>query len=121
MVPWLEICDGNVPAKLDNERGLEEAPLQLPGDVRHVTLHTDGAGYQEHVLRACNNPAFRTEQTRRFGTVGLICGAQRSEQLMAEVARLGEDAWRPMAETGSGPAVSNGTQLECAELPYVSK
>ena len=98
MVPWLEIRDGNVPAKLDNERALEET-----------------------VLRACNNPAFRSESTRRFGTIGLICGAKRSDQLMAEVAQLGEDAWRPMTETGRGPVGPNRIQLECAELPYVSK
>ena len=37
---------------------------QLPGEVRRVTLRTDGAGYQEPVLRACNNPALRSESTR---------------------------------------------------------
>ncbi len=116
MVPWLEIRDGNVPAAMDNQRGFEEALLQLPAQVREVTLRTDGAGYQETVIRACNNPAFRPEQTRRLGTIGLICGATRSEELMAEVARLGEDAWRPM----TGPAVSDRAQLECAELPFVS-
>ena len=116
MAPWLEIRDGNVPAALDNRRGLDEALLQLPGEVRQVTLRTDGAGYQENVIRACNNPAFRPEVTRRFGTIGLICGAARSEQLMTEVARLGEDAWRPM----KGPAAADRGQLECAELPYVS-
>ena len=123
MVPWLEIRDGNVPAKLDNLRGLDEALLQLPGEVRQVTLRTDGAGYQENVIRACNNPAFRREETRRFGTIGLVCGAKRSEHLMAEVARLGEDAWRPVtgpADTGSGHTVTDRAQLECAELPFVS-
>ena len=61
----------------------------------------------ETVLRACNNPAFRSEETRRFGTVGLICGAKRSDQLMAEVARLAEDAWHPMTGTGRGSAGPN--------------
>ncbi len=96
---------------MDNLRALDEALLQLPGQVRRVTLRTDGAGYQEEVIRACNNPGFRSAATRRLGTVGLICGAQRSEPLMAEVARLSEDAWRPMA--------GERAQLECAELPYV--
>lgn len=120
MVPWLEIRDGNVPANLDNERALEEALWQLPGEVRRVTLRTDGAGYQETVLRACNNPALRSESTRRFGTIGLVCSATRSDQLMAEVARLADDAWHPL-ETGSATAKANAPQLECAELSYVSK
>ena len=119
MVPWMEIRDGNVPAAMDNLRALDEAPLQLPGQVRQVTLRTDGAGYQEEVIRACNNPAFRSEETRRLGTVGLICGATRSEPLMAEVARLRENAWHPMSEPRSTQAAPDKPQLECAELPYV--
>ena len=82
MVPWLEARDGNVPAALDNERGFEETLLQVPGDVRRVMLRTDGAGYQDNVIRACNDPGFRSEGTRRFGTIGLICGATRSAQLI---------------------------------------
>ena len=123
MAPWLEARDGNVPASMDNLRALEEALLQLPDAVRRVTLRTDGAGYQDDVIRACNDPGFRSEGTRRFGTIGLICGATRSEPLMAEVTRLADDAWQPVAEpagTGSGAAGPDKPQLECAELAYVS-
>lgn len=120
MVPWLEMRDGNVPATLDNRRGLEEALLQLPDDIGRVVLRSDAAAYQEEVIRACNDPAFRREETRRFGTVGLVCGAVRSEPLMAEVARLGEDAWRPMPVSGRNRrAAPDRAPLECAELPYV--
>ena len=123
MVPWLEARDGSVPAKLDNGRALRETLLQLPGDVRRVKLRTDGAGYQESVIRACNDPGVRSEETRRFGTIGLVCGAARSEQLMVEAARPADDAWQPVAEpaeTGSDAAGPDRPQLECAELPYVS-
>ena len=99
MVPWLEARDGNVPATRDNGRALRETLLQLPGDVRRVTLRTDGAGYQESVIRACNDPGVRGEETRRFGTIGLICGAARSEPLMV---------------------APDKPQRECAELPHVS-
>ena len=120
MVPWLELRDGNVPAKLDNRRGFEEALMQLPGAVGRAVLRGDAAGYQEEVIRACNEPALRKEETRRFGTVGLVCGAVRSEALMAEVARLAEDDWRPMpADRRRRRAASGGGPLECAELPYV--
>ena len=98
MAPWLEARDGNVPASLDNERAIKETLLQLPGDVRRVTLRTDAAGYQDKVIRACNDPALRGEETQRFGTIGLNCGAARSERLMAEVARLPNGAWKPASE-----------------------
>ena len=42
---------------------------------------------------------------------------------MAEVTRLADDAWQPVAEpagTGSGAAGPDKPQLECAELAYVS-
>ena len=74
------------------------------------TLRTDGAGYQDKVIGVCNDPGFRGEETRRFGTIGLICGATRSEQLMTEVARPADEAWQPVAEpagTGSGAAGPN--------------
>ncbi len=123
MVPWIENRDGNVPAAMDNQRGFEEALLQLPGEVRQVTLHTDGAGYQAKLLRACNNPAFRPERTRRLGTIGLVCGATCSEDLMAEFARLADDAWRPVAKPAEPRCAQDGSDkppLECAELPSVS-
>ena len=70
--------------------------MQLPDNVGRVVLRSDAAAYQEEAICACNDPAIRREETRRLCTVGLVCGAVRSEPLMAEVARLGEDAWRPM-------------------------
>ena len=83
-------------------------------------LRSDAAACQEEVVRACNDPAFRREETRRFGTVGLVCGAVRPEPLMAEVARLGEDAWRPVPVSGRNRrAAPDRAPLECAELPYV--
>ena len=114
MVPWLEARDGNVPAAMDNQRGFEEALLQLPAQVRRVTLRTDGAGYQENVIRACNNPAFRPEQTRRLGTIGLICGATRSEELMAEVTRLTDDAWQPVAAPVETVPVSSHWKIDAS-------
>ena len=109
MAPWLEIRDGNLPAHLDNERALEEALWQLPSEIRRVTLRTDGAGYQETVLRACNNPAFRSESTRRFGTIGLICTAMGSDQLMAEVDGGGGTAHRRcLAPAGDGQRNGEG-------------
>ncbi|MCY4319271.1 MAG: hypothetical protein OXE76_08810 [Alphaproteobacteria bacterium] len=117
MVPWLENRDGNVPAAMDNGRGFEEALLQLPGDLCRVTLRTDGAGYQDNVIRACNDPGVRSEERRRFGTIGLICGATRLEPLMAEVARLADDAAGGGADTGSGVAGRPSCSLNAPSFP----
>ncbi len=120
MTPWLEFRDGNVPASLDNARALDETLAQLPAVVERVTLRTDGAGHQEAVIRACNNPARRSERTRRFRVVGLIAGATLSKALLEEVKRLPEDAWSPVA-SGIEPASGDEAgDLECAELPFVS-
>ncbi len=61
------------------------------------------------MIRACNDPGVRSEETGRFGTIGLICGAARSEQLMVEPV-----------ETESGAPGPDKPQRECAALPHVS-
>ena len=123
MTPWLEMRDGNVPASFENRRGLEATLRQLPESIRRATLRTDGAGYQEEVFRFCNDPAGRPADLRRFGVIGLFCGATRSEELMAEAKRLPEAAWRPLHKPGSGDGSKPGDDgdiIECAELPFVS-
>jgi len=71
-VTRLAARDGNVAAVIDDEHAFKETLLQLPGDVRRVTLRTAGAGYRDKVIRVCNDLGFRSEETRRFGTIGLI-------------------------------------------------
>ena len=123
MAPWLEMRDRNVPASFENRRGLEATLRQLPESIRRATLRTDGTGYQEEVFRFCNDPAGRPADLRRFGVIGLFCGATRSEELMAEAKRLPEAAWRPLHKPGSGDGSKPGDDgdiIECAELPFVS-
>lgn len=121
MVPHLEMRDGNVPASLDNDRVLHETLLQLPETVERVTVRTDGAGYQESVIRYCNDPDSRPEAARRFGVIGLVCGATLSDALKAEVSRLPEDAWSPVPPPERDGAADAGSGLECAELGFVSE
>ena len=106
-----EFRDGNVPASLDNKRFLEEALLRLPAGIREVTVRADSAGYQEDLIRYCNDPGVRPSALRRFGVIRLVCGAPRSPELVAAVREVEERAWRSMGE---------GDEREVAEIPYVS-
>ncbi|MDE0342655.1 MAG: hypothetical protein OXK82_05700 [Deltaproteobacteria bacterium] len=73
-------------------------------------LRTDGAGYQERLIRLANDPLLCPGNLARFGVIGFVCGAARSPELMAQVGRLKEWAWQ---EQQDGSA--------CAELPFVSQ
>lgn len=110
MAPWVEMRDGNVPASWDNDRGVLETLERLPAAVERVWLRTDGAGYQDALVRLANDPSSRSGDLDRFGVIGFVCGAQRSPALMAQVDRLAGSAWQEQAD---------GTA--CAELPFVSK
>ena len=109
MAPWVEMRDGTVPAAWDNDRGVLETLERLPPSVHRVWLRTDGAGYQDALIRLANDPSSRPGTLDRFGVIGFVCSATRSPALMAEVDRLDESAWQQQPD-GSA----------CAELPFVS-
>ena len=115
MVLHAEMRAGNVPASKDNLEALEASLGHLPQSVERAMLRTDCAGYQERIIRFCNDPSVRPEPLRRFGTIALITGAPRSKGLMDEVGQLPEDAWRPMRAEDGEPS-----GLEVAELGFVS-
>lgn len=76
-----------------------------------MTVRVDGAGYQEELIRYCNDPAVRPERLRRFEVIRFVCGAPRSEALMAATRELPESAWQ---------AVPGEEGREVAEVPFVS-
>lgn len=106
-----EFRDGNVPASMDNKRFLEETLRRLPAGITQVTVRADSAGYQEDLIRYCNDPGVRPSALRRFGVIRLVCGAPRSPELVAAVREVEERAWQ---------AVGAGDEREVAEIPYVS-
>ena len=106
-----EFRDGNVPASLDNKRFLEETLRRLPAGVTEVTVRADSAGYQEDLIRYCNDPGVRPSALRRFGVIRLVCGAPRSPALVAAVRAVAESAWRE---------VEAGDEREVAEVVHVS-
>ena len=113
MVLHSEMRDGNVPASKGNLEALAAVLGRLPRSVERAMVRTDGAGYQERIIRFCNDPSVRPEPLRRFGTVAMVAGAPRTKALMEEVDRLPEDAWRPL------PADGEACRLEVAELGFV--
>ena len=106
-----EFRDGNVPASLEKKRFLEETLRRLPEAIGRVTVRADGAGYQEELIRYCNDPSVRPAELQRYGVIRFVCGAPRSEALMEEARRLPEEAWAAVPESG---------ELEFAEVPFVS-
>ena len=113
MVLHGEMRNGNVPASKGNLEALAAVLDGLPRSVERAMVRMDGAGYQERIIRFCNNPSVRPGPLRRFGTVALVAGAPRTKALMEEVDRLPEDAWRPL------PADGEACRLGVAELGFV--
>ena len=108
-----EFRDGNVPASLEKKRFLEETLRRLPEAIGRETVRAAGAGYQEELIRYGNDPSVRPAGLQRYGVIRFVCGAPRSEALMAEARRLPEGAW------GAAPA-SEGTVASAAVYAFVS-
>ena len=105
-----EFRDGNVPASREKKRVVAEALLRLPPRIAKVTVRADTAGYQEELIRFCNDPEVRPESLRRFGVIRFVCGAPRTEALMEAGRELPESDWQ---------AIAGGEGREYAEVPFV--
>ena len=105
-----EFRDGNVPASREKKRVVAEALLRLPPRIEKVTVRADTAGYQEELIRFCNDPEVRPESLRRFGVIRFVCGAPRTEALMEAGRELPESDWQ---------AIAGGEGREYAEVPFV--
>lgn len=86
-----EFRDGNVPAGFDELRVLKEALLQLPDSVKTVYLRTDGAGYQEDLLRYCAEG-----KNERFGIIYFAVSAKVTPEFKQAVLAIEEDQWQPL-------------------------
>ena len=106
-----EFRDGNVPASREKKRVVAEVLLlRLPPRIEKVTVRADTAGYQEELIRFCNDPEVRPESLRRFGVIRFVCGAPRTEALMEAGRELPESDWQ---------AIAGGEGREYAEVPFV--
>ena len=83
------------PAREGNARVLSRALELLPEAIEEVMIRSDSAGHSAEVLQLCSRPELRPTSTRRFGVIGFAISAVRSQELMAEVARVLEAEWTP--------------------------
>ena len=95
MILHVEMRDGNVPAGTGNCRFLDEILHMLPGEVASVAVRMDSAGYQHEVIRYCNDPSVRDEALGRFGTIGLVVGANLCASSLASITSTDKDDWQP--------------------------
>ena len=124
-----EMRDGNVPAREGNARVLSRALELLPEAIEEVMIRSDSAGHSAEVLQLCSRTELRPTSTRRFGVIGFAISAVRSQELMAEVARVPEAEWTPLRvlekqtpEAGGKPVlveVDSATEA-IAEVNFVS-
>jgi hypothetical protein len=109
-----EFRDGNVPASYEVKRILEESLEQLPETVKQVFFRTDGAGYQEEVLRFCAEGSHP-----RFGVIEFAISAKVSEGFKKAVLEVEENQWQNYVTVDEyGKEVVHAHQ-EWAEVVYV--
>ncbi len=96
MLLHLEMRDGNVSAKTDIVRFLEETLALLPSSVLLVGFRMDGAGDQMDVIRSCNRPSLRLSSLHRFGKIGFVLSVSLYPEAKENRARTPSSAWLQM-------------------------
>ena len=103
-----------MPASYEVRRILEESLEQLPNSIKQVYFRTDGAGYQEEVLRFCAEG-----RSARFGVIEFAISAKVSEGFKKAVLEVEEDKWQSYVTVDEfGNEVVHANQ-EWAEVVYV--
>ena len=108
-----EFREGNVPAGFEELSVLQSALAQLPDTVKQVFLRTDGAGYQEDLLRYCAEG-----HNERFGVIQFAISARMSDALRDAVHTIDKDDWHRLHKVDLfGDKIP--TQQEWAECCFV--
>ena len=108
MIIHCEMRDGNVAAKTDIQRFLEETLELLPSRVSSVSVRMDGAGYQMDVISYCNRPSLRPLSLHRFGKIGFVISAPLYPEARDTIIRTPSSAWSEMAEDyGKGAEINH--------------
>ena len=107
-----EFRDGNVPAGHEQLRVLEEAARLLPAGVTRLSLRSDTAGYQQDLLKYCDEG-----KNERFGVIEFAVGADVTGEFKQAAAELPESAWRPLDRIVEGERYAGDQQW--AEVGYV--
>lgn len=106
MIVHQEFRDGNVGARADIVRFLEETLAMLPDRVSSVDIRMDGAGYQMDVIKYCNRPSLRPFSLQRFGRIGFVVSAPLNESARDSIVGTTEEEWSELGdEHGSGAEI----------------
>jgi hypothetical protein len=109
-----EFRDGNVPAKFESKRILEESLQQLPDSVKKVFFRTDGAGYQEEVLSFCAEG-----KHPKFGVIEFAISASVCQEFKKSAQEVPEEQWHNIVTIDEfGNQMIHAGQ-EWAEVVYV--
>lgn len=111
-----EFRDGNVPAGYDNLRVLKEALDLLPLGVVSVRFRSDGAAYQNDLLRYCDRGLHP-----RFGRIEFAVSCPITSEFKAVVEAVPEDGWHPVHAYAADGKSRRETTRQWAEVVYVSR
>jgi len=109
---YSQFRDGNVPAGYAITEVLVRALDMLPKALTTVQIRSDTAGYDWDFLRYCAEG-----KHPRFGRIDFAVGADVTEELRKEVARLAATAWAPLVRRLADQDIL--TEQEWAEVEFV--
>ena len=113
IVAHTEFRDGNVPAGYGQQRMLEETLERLPEGVKTVRMRSDAAGFQNQLLKYCEEG-----RNERFGRIEFAAGCPVGPRFKLSVQAVPHEDWKPMYREVQGEMKPTGR--EWAETYFVS-
>lgn len=104
--------DGNVPAGYDLLPVVKDACAMIPEGVTKVNLRSDTAGYNQDLLKHCQEG-----RDKRFGKITFAIGVDVCDAFRSAVDELKENDWHTIYKTVGGQL--RGTGQQWAEVCYV--
>lgn len=108
MVVYSHFRDGNVPCGYQQLDAFKRALALLPAGVKSVMVRMDTQGYEWELLRY-----LAEGKNERFGVIEFAVGADMTQELKKEVAKLRADQWKDLARRPGEVA------QQWAEVPFV--
>lgn len=108
MVAYSHFRDGNVPCGYEQLPALQRALNLLPAGIEKVRLRMDTQGYEWKLLRY-----LAEGKNERFGVIEFAVGADMTQELKKEIAKLKATAWQDL------PRKPGQAAQQWAELGFV--
>lgn len=91
MIAYSHFRDGNVPCGYRQLESVQRALKLLPAGIKHVKLRMDTQGYEWELLRW-----LAEGKSERFGAIDFAVGADVTQELKKEVAKLQAKDWHDL-------------------------